>query len=75
MRGEGDYSSEDAGLGAERFLDAPPGDERDGNWAGDVCNLALIYLLPTFSLNLLRPDSSASGPTESDNELTNWAIR
>lgn len=71
MRGDG----EDAGFGAERFLDTPPGNDRDDDRTGDVCDLSLVHLLPAFSLILLRPDSSASGPTDSDNELTNCAIR
>ena len=71
MRGEGDDGAEEAGLGAKYLLDTPPDSERDSNRTGDVCNLSLIHLLPTFSRNLLRPDSSASGPTDSDNELTN----
>ena len=71
VRCERDYSSEDAGFGAERLLNAPPSNECDDNWTGDVCDLSFIHLLPTFSLDLLRPDSKASGPTDSDNELTN----
>ena len=70
MRDQRDDGPKDASFRSEGLLDAPPSDDFDHKRTDEVGDPPLVHFLPTFSLAFLRPDSSTSALTESDNELT-----